>query len=112
MRRNAWVLIGVGLLVSLVLAGVVSYYASSSPDGLEKVAGDIGFEDTAQDSAASGSPLSDYGIEGVADERVSVGLSGIIGVIVTAALAFGLFLWLAKRNAGRRDQSVESGVGP
>ena len=32
-----------GFLVSLFLAGVVSFYASSDPDGLEKVAEDIGF---------------------------------------------------------------------
>ena len=32
-----------GLLASLLLAGVASFYASSSPDGLEKVAEDIGF---------------------------------------------------------------------
>jgi cobalt/nickel transport protein len=111
MRRNAWIFIGVGLLVSLVLAGVVSHYASSSPDGLEKVAGDIGFDETAQDSATSGSPLSDYGVEGVADERASVGLAGVIGVVATAVVAFGLFLWLGRRNAARRDESLDSGVG-
>ena len=38
-----------GFIVSLFLAGVVSFYASSSPDGLEKVAQDIGFIDTAKD---------------------------------------------------------------
>lgn len=112
MRRNAWIFIAVGLVVSAILAGAVSYYASSSPDGLEKVAGDIGFGEKAQESAISGSPLSDYGVEGVADERVSVGLAGIIGVVVTATLAFGLFLWLGRRNARRRDEPVESGVGP
>ena len=31
------------LLVSALLAGGASFYASSSPDGLEKVAEDIGF---------------------------------------------------------------------
>ncbi len=35
-----------GFIVSLFLAGVVSFYASSSPDGLEKVAQDVGFIDT------------------------------------------------------------------
>jgi hypothetical protein len=108
-RRGAWVLIGVGLAVSLLLAGVVSYYASSSPDGLEKVAGEVGFIDDAQDSAVAGSPLSDYGIEGVADERVSVGLAGIIGVLVTAAVAFGLFMWLGRR--GRAHRSEDAGIG-
>ena len=111
-RRGAWILIGVGLAVSLLLAGVVSYYASGSPDGLEKVAGEVGFLDDAEDSAVAGSPLSDYGVEGVADERVSVGLAGMVGVAVTAAVAFGLFLWLGRRNSGRRDEPIASGTAP
>lgn len=98
MRRRLWVFIGIGLVVCLALAGLVSYYASSDPDGLEKVAGDVGFLESAEDSAVAGSPLSDYGVSGVADERVSVGLAGIVGVLITATVAFGLFLWLARRN--------------
>ena len=42
MSKNRKFYIG-GFIVSLFLAGVVSFYASSSPDGLEKVAEDIGF---------------------------------------------------------------------
>lgn len=108
-RKGVWILIGIGLAVSLLLAGVVSYYASSAPDGLEKVAGEVGFLEDAEDSAVAGSPLSDYGIDGVADERVSVGLAGIIGVLVTAAVAFGLFLWLGRRN--RAQDPEDAGVG-
>lgn len=104
-RRGAWLLIGVGLAVSLLLAGVVSYYASSSPDGLEKVAGDLGFDSSARDSAVAGSPLSDYGVQGVSDERVSAGLAGTVGVLITAALAFALFLWLGRRNRRRAAAS-------
>ena len=33
-----------GILVSLVLAGIVSFYASASPDGLESVAEKNGFD--------------------------------------------------------------------
>lgn len=101
LRRGLWWLIGIGVVVSLLLAGVVSYYASSSPDGLEKVAGDIGLADHAQDSAVAGSPLSDYTVTGVTDDRLSVGLAGILGVLITGALAFGLFLWLGRRNRTR-----------
>ena len=42
-----------GLVVSLFLAGVISFYASSSPDGLEKVAEDIGFIQTAKEHTNS-----------------------------------------------------------
>ena len=82
--------------VALFLAGVISFYASSSPDGLEKVAEEIGFIDTAQDSAVANSPLSDYGVVGIANERLSVGISGIIGVIITGIVAFYLFKYLSK----------------
>jgi hypothetical protein len=107
-RKGVWMIVGIGLAVSLLLAGVVSFYASSSPDGLEKVAEDIGFIDSAEDSAVANSPLSDYGVSGVTDERLSVGLAGVVGVALTAAMAFGLFTWLARR---RRDEPVETTVG-
>lgn len=81
-----------------VLAGGVSYYASSHPDGLEKVAETEGFLDTAKDSAVSGSPLADYGVSGIDDARLSVGLAGVIGVIATAAIAFALFSFLGKKR--------------
>ncbi len=96
----------VGLLVSLVLAGVVSFYASSSPDGLEKVAEDIGFIETAEPHAIEDSPLADYGVSGVEDERLSVGLSGVVGVLLTAAVAFGGFTLLARKSKGRENQDA------
>ncbi len=96
MSRRA--LLWTGLAVALLLAGLVSYYASSSPDGLEKVAGDQGFLDSAKDSATAGSPLADYGVAGVEDERASVGLAGVLGVIVTFVVAGGGFVLLARRR--------------
>lgn len=87
-----------GALISLLLAGVVSFYASSHPDGLEKVAGEIGFIETAKDPATAGSALADYGIAGVENERASVGIAGVIGVAATGVLATGLFIFLGKRK--------------
>jgi cobalt/nickel transport protein len=87
-----------GLLVSLVLAGFVSFYASSNPDGLEKVAEEIGFIETAKDPATAGSALADYGVAGVENERASVGVAGVIGVAATGAIATGLFIYLGKRK--------------
>ena len=89
-------LIVIGLVVSLVLAGGVSYYASSHPDGLEKVAGDIGFLDSAKESAVEEGPLAGYGVAGVENERISGGLAGVIGVASTAAVSFGLFYALRR----------------
>lgn len=85
-------------VVAMALAGIVSYYASSHPDGLEKVAEDEGFLETAKDSAVSGSPLADYGIAGLDNERLSVGLSGIVGVVITALVGMLLFKLLKKKS--------------
>jgi len=87
-----------GVLVSALLAGGASYYATSHPDGLEKVAEDIGFIETAKDNANSGSTLADYGVKGIENERLSVGTAGVIGVIATGAVSGGLFLLLRRKN--------------
>lgn len=88
----------IGFLASVLLAGIVSFYASSNPDGLEKAAEDVGFLDEATDSALAESPLADYGITGLDDERLSVGLAGVLGVLVMAVVAGGGFMLLARKN--------------
>lgn len=87
-----------GFAVSLFIAGFASYYASSHPDGLEKVAGDIGFIETAKDPATAGSALADYGVEGIDNERASVGVAGVIGVVATGVIATSFFMYLGKRK--------------
>lgn len=94
-------LVLVGLAVSLLLAGGVSYYASSHLDGFEKAAEEIGFLDTAEDSPLAGSPLAEYGVAGVENERLSGGLAGVIGVASTAAVSFGIFYGLRRFNKSK-----------
>jgi cobalt/nickel transport protein len=86
-----------GFVVSLFLAGVVSYYASSSPDGLEKVAEDIGFIETAKENTNADVVLSDYGTKGVDNERASVGIAGVAGVLGTAVVAGVAFRLIARK---------------
>jgi cobalt/nickel transport protein len=93
----------VGFVISLFLAGVVSFYASSSPDGLEKVAGDIGFIETAKDHTNADGTLADYGVKGIENERASVGVTGVIGVIGTAVVAGIGFKLIARKP--RKDAS-------
>ncbi|MFJ8098437.1 energy-coupling factor ABC transporter permease [Streptomyces griseofuscus] len=98
-RRKVWV---TGLVASLVLAGFVSFYASASPDGLEKVAHDKGIDTRAKEHASAGSPLADYGVKDVSDARLSGGLAGVIGVGVTVVAGSAVF-WAVRR---RRDTDV------
>ncbi len=97
-----------GFLVALVLAGFVSYYASSSPDGLEKVAEDKGFIATAEDHDLADSPVADYAVRGVGNERLSGGLAGVLGVVVTFAV--GGVLFLAVRRGGRSARRPDAGA--
>jgi hypothetical protein len=96
--------LAVFLLVSLLVAGVASYYASSHPDGLEYVAGKVGFSDRADDSPAAKSPLADYSTKGVHNDRVSGGIAGVTGSAIVLVLAGGLFWVLRRRDpANARD---------
>jgi hypothetical protein len=111
-RKGAYAIIIGGLIVALGLAFFVSPLASSSPDGLEKVATDEGFIDTAEDHGLADSPLADYGVEGVENESLSTGLSGIIGVAITFGLAlllFGIFHVRRSRDTPAGDSVATGG---
>jgi hypothetical protein len=96
------VFLAAGVLVALLLAGIVSFYASAAPDGLEKAAVDQGLDVTARDHALADSPFADYGTKGVEDRRLSGGVAGVTGVLVTLGAAGGLFVVLRHRTS-RRD---------
>ena len=106
MSRRA--LAAVGLLLALVLAGVVSYYASGSPDGLERVAGDQGITRTEKDHHAADGPFADYATRGIDDERVSGGVAGVVGVLVVLALAGGVAWVVRRRGPADADEPHDS----
>jgi len=83
------------LFLSLVVAGVLSFFASDKPDGLEKVAEDGGF------AARAGNPrvtvFPDYTVPGL-EGFLSNGLAGVTGV----AVVFGFVYLLGKAMARKR----------
>ncbi|GAA4580826.1 energy-coupling factor ABC transporter permease [Planotetraspora phitsanulokensis] len=96
------VLVGGGL-VALLLAGVVSFYASSAPDGLNKVAADKGFNANEKPHDLENGPLAGYGVSGVENERLSGGLAGIAGVGITVLAGGAIFFTVRRR---RRDEAA------
>ena len=99
-----------GLLVALLLAGGLSFYASSHPDGLEYVAGKTGFLDSADDHAAGDGPFAGYATKGVDDARLSGGLAGVVGVLVVLVIAGGIGFAVRRRGStdgGRDDEPVD-----
>lgn len=113
MRRNVWWLVGAGLVISLVLAFGVSRYASSQPDGLERVASDHGFIDTADDHALAEGPFADYSTRGVEDEGLSTGVAGVVGVVVTFGVAMAIVgaITVVRRSSGRTRRAGGSASG-
>lgn len=91
--RPGW-FVPTGIAVAALLAGIVSFYASSSPDGLERVAEDKGFIGQATDHSMGGQPLADYGDVG----GIPVGVAGLVGVGVTLAVGGGLFFTVRRRT--------------
>jgi len=87
-----------GLGIALLLALFLSPFASSSPDGLERVAEMKGFKDKGESWALwLYAPLRDYAISWVKNEKVSTALSGLIGTLAVFFIALGFSKLLKKR---------------
>jgi hypothetical protein len=87
MSRRGWgILIAAGVGLALIIT-LFSPFASSHPDGLEKVADDKAFLHEAEGSSYEIIP--DYTFPGVENERLATILSGIVGVLIVAGIGLG-----------------------
>lgn len=91
-----------GWLVPVVsiflIAGVLSLFASAWPDGLERVAENMGFIDLGEQVRISvPTPLADYGIEGLG--QIGASIAGLVGAAVCFAVAFGIAKVVKPKNA-------------
>ena len=93
-------------VVTLLIAGVGSYYASNHPDGLEHVAEQTGFLDSADEPRTADSPFADYGTSGVDDAQLGGGLAGVAGVLLVLVLMSGVAF--AVRRRGRDPVTADS----
>jgi hypothetical protein len=95
--------IWIGLGAALLLAAFVSPFASSSPDGLEKIARDQGFAAQAEAAGAAGwthAPLKDYAVPGVKNAKLGTGAAGLAGAGGVFLLAYGGANALRRKKAG------------
>ncbi|NUM48264.1 MAG: PDGLE domain-containing protein [Anaerolineales bacterium] len=92
---RGWVVAGLAVALFVVL---LSPFASADPDGLERVAMDVGFIETAQD--ASYEILPDYTIPFLGESGLSTIVAGVVGMLVVAILAWGIVL-LTRRMANQ-----------
>lgn len=95
------------VIVALLVAGVLSFYASKSPDGLQHVAETKGFSQTETEHHAANGPLAGYEAKGVTSPHLSKGLAGVIGVGATGLLMGGLVLVLRRRGSSSPTHAPE-----
>ncbi len=94
MSRKIWL----GLVISLLVAALLSPFASAFPDGLERVAEDYGFLQTATGQEVVNSPIPDYVMPGIQNEGLATAVAGVLGVVITFAGITLLLKLLVKRN--------------
>lgn len=80
------------LLAALVVSAVVSQFAATGPDGLERVAEDIGIADQASPHALAGGIFADYATVGLENEEASLAVAGVSGTLIALAVASGIVL--------------------
>jgi hypothetical protein len=75
------------LALAIGLATAASPFASTAPDGLNRVAEDHSFSDAGK---SQDGPIPGYAFPGVANEHVAKGLAGFTGTLLVFAVGFGL----------------------
>ena len=91
--------VAAGLAVAVGLAVFASPYASSSPDGLEKVAGTNGFLDSGRlHSVQHSSPVPGYAFPGIEDPRLATAVAGLVGTLLVALVGTAI-VSLARRRS-------------
>jgi hypothetical protein len=91
------------LALAVGLATAVPPYASSSPDGLERVAGDKQFLGEGKPHRVqAGSPMPGYAFPGIDNPRVATGVAGFVGTLAVFGVGYGLAYALRRRDSGQR----------
>jgi cobalt/nickel transport system permease protein len=92
-RRGWWI---VGLAAAVAVVVLAAIWASADPDGLERIAEDLGFIDAGREPGFE--ILPDYTVPGL-DGALSTVVAGVIGVVIILGLMLLLGRLLARRRA-------------
>ena len=85
-----------GLVVAAIVVVAASYFASGDPDGLERVAGEQGFDDAGREAPFE--LIADYVFPGLDGPAATIA-AGLLGVAVVFAVMWAVGRLLARRRA-------------
>lgn len=86
------------LLAAIIIAACLSPLASSNPDGLERVAIDLGFMHRGEGEPLVQSPVPDYIFPGIENEKLATAAAGVTGTLVVFGAMYGLARVVRKNN--------------
>ena len=87
------------LLIAILIAAAAAFFASQSPDGLDKVSETLGFAERGRDGAAV---MADYSVNIPGNQAVSTIIAGSAGLL----LSCGMFLIPAYIMRSRREKAT------
>ena len=113
--RNRALIIG-GLGIALLIAVFLSPFASSDPDGLDRVSQDLKFDHKAMEDAPAKklpfhSVFDEYALRGV-PKGVATPLAGLIGTLATFGLAWGIGKLVVRRSGSGDISDRQSKIPP
>ncbi len=94
MNKKWWLM----ALASCLVLATISPLASSSPDGLEKVAEDKGFINTGGEAPFE--VAAGYIFPGIENEALATIMAGWLGILALFTIVYGL-AWLIKSRKGK-----------
>ena len=86
------------ILFSIIVAVFASFFASSHPDGLEKVAETLGFIGKGR---AFSSFFTDYSVSFISIEGISTTIAGIMGILLMYGIFKGIGIIIIKTSLNR-----------
>ncbi len=101
MKKRAYT----GALVLALLAAFAAPFASSEPDGLQRVARDEGFGVTEREHSLRDGPFAGYGFDAVDGHEAGRSMAAFAGVVLTFLLAFAVTTLVSGiRNRRRAEE--------
>ena len=108
-RLSTRTLVAALVAAACAVALLVAPWASSAPDGLERVAADHGIDRDERAHPLAASPVAGYEVAGVRVPVLRQGVAGVAGVLVCFAVAGGVAL---ARRPARRPTVVQDPAAP